>query len=93
MKIVDKINYIMERYINEQDLPNEDEDKKLIKIFYEDLDVKGKQKILEGIDASFEYVDVFTDDIIRDKIESALSQRPIITVSGEEIVNKMGIDL
>jgi hypothetical protein len=90
-----KIKTIMERFINEIDDISDDEkdNKKKIKIFYEDLDMTGKQKVLEAIDASYDYVDVFTDDIVRGNIEEALSRLPMITLSGEELVNKTGIEL
>ena len=51
----------MERFINEAD--DEEEDKTLIKIFYNDLSMEGKQKVLEAIDESFEHADVFIDDV------------------------------
>jgi len=94
-KMRNKIKTIMERFINEiDDVPDDENDeKKQIKIFYEDLDMTGKQKVLEAIDASYDYVDVFTDDIVRDNIEEALSKIPMITLSGEELVNKTGIEL
>ena len=94
-KMRNKIKTIMERFINEiDDVPDDENDeKKQIKIFYEDLDMTGKQKVLEAIDASYEYVDVFTDDIVRGNIEEALSKIPMITLSGEELVNKTGIEL
>jgi len=94
-KMRNKIKTIMERFINEiDDVPDDENDeKKQIKIFYEDLDMTGKQKVLEAIDASYEYVDVFTDDIVRDNIEEALSKIPMITLGGEELVNKTGIEL
>jgi len=91
-KVLNRIKYIMERFVNEADIAD-DTDKTLIKIFYNDLSMEGKQKVLEAIDESYEYVDVFTDDVVRDNIEEALSKRPIITVSGEELVNKMDIDM
>jgi len=94
-KMSNKIKTIMERFINEIDDISDDENdnKKQIKIFYEDLDMTGKQKVLEAIDASYDYVDVFTDDIVRGNIEEALSRLPMITLSGEELVNKTGIEL
>jgi hypothetical protein len=91
-KVLNRIKYIMERFVNEADIAD-DTDKTLIKLFYNDLSMEGKQKVLEAIDESFDYVDVFTDDVVRDNIEQALSKRPIITVSGEELVNKMDIDM
>ena len=89
-KTLNRIKYLMERFVNEED---GEEDKTLIKIFYNDLSLQGKQKVLEAIDESFEHADVFTDDIVRDNIEEALSKRPMITMSGEELVNKMDIDM
>jgi len=87
-----KMMRIIERLITEQD-DEGDEDKKTIKIFYNDLDMNGKKKVLDAIDASYEYVDVFDDDIVRNNIEESLSKRPLITLTGEEIVNKMDIEL
>jgi len=91
-KTLNRIRNLMERFVNEEG-EGEEEDKTLIKIFYNDLSLEGKQKVLEAIDESFDYVDVFTDDIVRDNIEDALSKRPMITMSGEELVNKMDIDM
>jgi hypothetical protein len=91
-QVLNRIKYIMERFVNEADIAG-DTDKTLIKIFYNDLSMSGKQKVLEAIDASYDYVDVFTDDVVRDNIEEALSKRPMITISGEELVNKMDIDM
>lgn len=91
-KVLNRIKYIMERFVNEEGV-GENPDATLIKIFYNDLSMEGKQKVLEAIDASYEYVDVFSDEIVRDNIEEALSKRPMITMSGEELVNKMDIDM
>ena len=91
-KVLNRIKYIMERFVNEEGT-GENQDATLIKIFYNDLSMGGKQKVLEAIDASYDYVDVFSDEIVRDNIEEALSKRPMITLSGEELVNKMDIDM
>lgn len=88
--ISDKIQNIVETFMFEAE---EEENKEIVKIFYSDLDIDGKQKILEAIDASFEYVDVFSDDIVKDNIEEALSRRPLLVMTGEEIVNKSDIEL
>jgi len=87
-----KIDSIMERMLYEEDFAD-DAEKGLVKIFYNDLDMDGKQKILQAIDESYEYIDVFSDDVIRNKIEESLGKRPIITLSGEEIIHKMDIEL
>jgi len=89
-----KIEAIVENWIlDEADEEEEVTDAKTIKIFYKDLDIDGKQQVLEAIDASFDYVDVFSDDIVKENIEDALSKRPLITMTGEELVNKMDIEL
>jgi len=89
-----KIEAIVENWaIDEADEEEEVTDAKTIKIFYKDLDIDGKQAVLEAIDASFDYVDVFSDDIVKENIEEALSQRPLLTMTGEELVNKMDIEL
>ena len=91
------IEAIVEKYMYELDMDDgdaqENEDKGIIKIFYADLDIDGKQKIMEGIDESFDYVDVFGDDIVRQTVEEALSRRPLITMTGEELINKMDVEL
>lgn len=89
--ITNKIKNIMERFVNEAD--GLDDDKTLVQIFYNDLSIEGKQKVLEAIDESFEHANVFSDDIVRDNIESALSKRPLLTMSGEELVHKMDIEM
>lgn len=90
-KIVDKIQSIVETFMYEAE--EGEENTGIVKIFYNDLDIDGKQKVLQAIDDSFEYVDVFSDDVVKDNIEEALSKRPLIVLSGEEIVNKSDIEL
>lgn len=80
-------------YVTEADQEEENSEKKIIEIFYKDLDMEGKQKVLEAIDATYEYVDVFSDDIVRDNIEEELSKKPIMTITAEELINKMDIEL
>lgn len=93
----EKIESIVETYMFEApedgSEAEENEEKGLIKIFYADLDIDGKQKVMEAIDEHFDYVDVFSDDVVRDTIEEALGRRPLITLSAEELVNKMDIEL
>lgn len=85
-----KINAIMKRYLREE---SSTDDETQIRLFFGDLDIKGKKKILDAIDASYEFIDVYEDSIIKDKIEDALSRIPLMTISGEELINKCGIDL
>jgi len=87
------IESIVERYMFEADAEEDASKDKIIEIFYSDLDMAGKQKVLEAIDNSYEYVDVFSDDIVRNNIEEGLSKRPLITLSAEELINKMDIEL
>ena len=88
-----KIESIVETFMFEADEEEEVTEAKTIEIFYSDLDMDGKQKVLEAIDNDFEFVDVFSDDIVRENIEEGLSKRPLITMSGEELINKMDIEL
>ena len=92
-KTVKKIESLVEQFMFEADEEEEVTEAKTIEIFYSDLDMDGKQKVLEAIDASFDYVDVFSDDIVRENIEEGLSKRPLLTMSGEELINKMDIEL
>lgn len=88
-----KIESIVETYMFEADAEEEVTEAKNIEIFYSDLDMDGKQKVLEAIDNDFDYVDVFSDDIVRENIEEGLSKRPLLVMSGEEVINKMDIEL
>ena len=88
-----KIESIVETFMVEADAEEEVTEAKNIEIFYSDLDMDGKQKVLEAIDNDFEYVDVFSDDIVRENIEEGLSKRPLLVMSGEEVINKMDIEL
>ena len=94
-KIIRKLDKLMESFLIEEDPmgDNMDAEEGLIKIFYSDLDMDGKQKVLQAISDSFDYIDVFSDDVVRENIEEALGRRPMITLSGEELVNKMDIEL
>ena len=92
-KYGDKIESIVETYMFEADEEEDTTNAQQIQIFYSDLDMDGKHKVMEAIDASFDYVDVFSDDVVRENIETALSKRPLLTLSGEELVNKMDIEL
>ncbi len=88
-----KIKSIVETFMVEADAEEEATEEVSFKVYYSDLDIDGKQKVMEAIDNSFEYVDVFSDDVVRETIEEALSKRPLILMTGEELVNKMDIEL
>jgi len=90
---MEKIESLVEQFMYEADEEEEVTEAKSIEIFYSDLDMDGKQKVLEAIDESFEYVDVFSDDIVRENIEEGLSKRPLLTMTAEELINKMDIEL
>jgi hypothetical protein len=64
----------------------------VLKIFYNDLTLKGKQKVLQAIDDANEMADVFGDDVIRANVEEELLEKPIVTITGEDLSNKMDID-
>lgn len=70
-----------------------EQDDKIIKLFFNDLTPEGQKKIFDGIDNSFDYVDVFEDSIVRDNIEQALSTKPFLIMNGEEIVKKYNITM
>jgi hypothetical protein len=94
MNSFSKINRIVEMYMTELgDIEDNTEEQGIVNIFYSDLDMEGKKKVLQAIDESFDYIDVFSDDVVRNNIEEALSKRPIITLTGKEIVNKTNIDI
>ncbi len=88
-----KIEAIVETFMGEADAEEEATEEVSFKIYYADLDIDGKQKVMEAIDNSFEYIDVFSDDVVRETIEEALSKRPLVMMTGEELVNKMDIEL
>ena len=70
----------------------ETEESGLVKIYYSDLDLNARKKILEAINDTNEYIDVFTDDIVKAKIEEQFDSKPLFTITGEEIVNNMNFD-
>ena len=88
-----KIESLVEQYMFEADAEEEVTESKTIELFYSDLDMEGKEKVLQAIDNSYEYVKVFTDDIVRKNIEDGLSKRPLLTLSAEELIHKMEIKL
>ena len=49
--------------------------------------------VLEALDAEFENAKIFTDDIVRENIESRLSRKPLIMLSADEIKHKFDIEL
>lgn len=65
----------------------------LIKIFYNDLDLKTRQKILEAIDKTSEFLDVFGDEVVKAKIEDQFATKPIFTIGADELVNRMNFDI
>jgi hypothetical protein len=79
-------------FLNEADETDAGVDYGAVKIFYSNLDLETRKKILDAIDESNEYLNVFTDEIVKNKIEEAFKNKPIVILRGEEIVNKMNID-
>jgi hypothetical protein len=64
----------------------------IIKVFYSDLDLKKRNEVLEALDKRNEFVDVFRDDVIKKKIEKEFDSKPLFTLTGDEIANRMNFD-
>jgi len=88
----EKIESIVENWLIEADEEEDMTDKKTFKLFYKDLSLDGRKQVLDAIDQTYDKIDVY-DDIVKENIEEALSKRPLVTMSGEEMVNKLDIDL
>lgn len=71
---------------------NEKENNGVIKLFYNDFDLRTRFDILKAIDNSNEMINVFGDSIIREKIEEELKNKPLFIITGQEIINKMNLD-
>ena len=84
------MNY--ENYLNRR-LLTEVDDEVTVQIFYSNLDLETRKKILDAIDSSNEYLNVFTDDIVKDNIEEAFKNKPLFVIRGNEIINKMNINV
>jgi hypothetical protein len=63
-----------------------------VQLFFSDLDLPARNKILEAIDASDEDIDVFGDKIIMDKIEETFKSTPLLILRGSELVKKMNFN-
>ena len=70
-----------------------DADKGLIKIYYSDLDLETRKKVLEAIDSTSELFDVFSDDRVKNKLEEELSTKPLLMIDASELMNKLNIDI
>lgn len=90
---MEKIESIFEQFMFEADKEENVTETKTIEIFYKDLDMEAKKKVLNAIDNKYDYVDVFSDEIVRENIEKCLSKRPMLTLTAEELINKMDIEL
>lgn len=64
----------------------------IVKIFYSDLDLDARKKIMDAINDADEHIDVYQDDLIREKIEEQLKNIPLFVTRGQEIINKANID-
>ena len=64
----------------------------IIKIYYNDLDLESRAKVLKAIDDDNDMIDVFGDEHIKTKIIKEFSKVPLFAISGKEIVNKMNFD-
>ncbi len=88
-----------EKVINEEEFTDETPEPEdevgadtTIQIFYNDLDTEGRRKVLQGIDDAYDRIDIFSDDIAREKAEDILSKVPLLIISGQDLVTKSGID-
>ena len=81
MSKYNKIENIVESYMVE-----EEAEQGIAKIFYTDLDMQGRKKILEAIEDANEGLKVFTDDTVRERVEEKLSEKPLIVLEGEDII-------
>jgi len=80
------IQNIVESYMTEAD-----DDSTLARIIYTDLDMEGRQKILTAIENANEGLKVFTDDAVREQVEEALSEKPLIILDGEDIISNFDL--
>jgi len=89
MKSMKYLKYLNEKeeQLNEISPPDD-----VVQIFYSDLDLSARIKILEAIDAADDMIDVFGDKIIKDKIEETFKQNPLLLLRGSEIIKKMNFD-
>lgn len=71
---------------------NEEEPIDVIKIYYADLDLDARAKIMKAINNTNDNIDVFTDELVRDKIEEQLKSIPLLVTRGQEIINKANIE-
>lgn len=82
------------KYLNEKEeqlneiAPPED----IVQIYYSDLDLASRAKVLEAIDASDDMIDVFGDEVIKNKIEETFKKNPLVMLRGSEIIKKMNFD-
>lgn len=84
---IKKLDNLMETMVSEADNDS------LIKIYFSDLDLDGRTKVLEAIDNTSDLFDVFSDERVRDKLEEELSTKPLIMVDANELMSKLNIDL
>jgi len=73
-------------------LMNEDENEGVVKIYYNDLDLKTRKNILTALDKANPMMDVFDEDgIVLNNIEDTFASTPLFVVTGKEITNKMNL--
>lgn len=83
----------LEKVIKEYFSINEDDNNNgMVSIFYTDLDLDARAKILKAIDSSDKYVDVFKTEGAKEEIEKKLAQKPLLTIRGNELIKIMNID-
>ena len=63
-----------------------------VQLFFSDLDLPARTKILDAIDEADDDIDVHGDKIIKEKIEETLSKTPLIILRGGELIKKMNFN-
>ena len=86
MSKYDTIKQIVESYMVE-----EEGDNTLAKIYFNDLDMVGKKKILEAIEASNEGLKIFSDNVVRERVEELLSTGPMMVLDGENVIHNFDL--
>jgi len=83
-----KLDNLMEEFVL-----CEDEENSVIKIFFSDLDLDARKRVLEAIDGTSDMFDVFSDDIVRNKLEDELSTKPLLMTTALELMSKLNIEV
>ncbi len=67
-------------------------DGEAVNIYYSDLDLQTRTDILKIIDEDNQNIDVFGDEIVKEKIEEELSRKPLVMLTVDDITNRMNFE-